>query len=302
MAPTDKPGIEEELVQLAGRAFYSTESLLKSDILEVLKTASVRPAKILKKNQGVSLAGQRVKDALQQEPNNIQLICKLGFIYAAEGKWCMAMNVLLRGWKRVGEFKGEQLRVQYLLKLCQASHREGKFRQAQAVLMDVGSIVEASDVLGCEEYLSYLILACQVSASSKDIPQALKFFNKAVAGRGLRLAARILALVSEPLLAAGAYDAARGIVEAIAEQESDSRFPPGYVHPDLTTLDAFAQARKAAREQASRSWVQRQLDRPQTELVPLGLLGATGVLILSMLCYGLYWLEQQSLERLAVGG
>ena len=51
-----------------------------------------------------------------------------------------------------------------------------------------------------------------------EVQQALKFFNKALADKSLKLAVRIWALVLEPLQLAGAHDAAKGIVEAIASK------------------------------------------------------------------------------------
>jgi len=269
----------------------SIDSLLRCDIIEVLRSACIVQVKCMPEKPSCSQAAQAARDLLADDPYNVKKICKLGLVYSSEGMWKHAMNVLLRGWKRVGELTEKRMRVLYLMKLCEASYRQAKIRQAHAVLQDIEEPDDRNDLK------SYQILAIRVLAANGEVQQALQMFTKAVEGEDIQLAARILAAVIEELQKAGIYAAAKPLVERIAEEQLPKRFPgvpsgraDAYCS-ELNMLEAYSDSLRKAAEGSK--------DKRPGQWMP----DQTAVVITAcilMICIILYWLEQKSLSRLGI--
>merc|ERR1719162_79177 len=86
---------------------------------------------------GLKHETKAAKDALDRDPYDLQLIFDLGDGYIQEDKCSNAANVLIRGWKRMGELDNPEGKFLFLLKLCHASNECGKYKQAEAVLEDM---------------------------------------------------------------------------------------------------------------------------------------------------------------------
>eukprot|EP00927_Polykrikos_kofoidii_P055107 TRINITY_DN49417_c0_g1_i1.p1 TRINITY_DN49417_c0_g1~~TRINITY_DN49417_c0_g1_i1.p1 ORF type:complete len:304 (+),score=53.93 TRINITY_DN49417_c0_g1_i1:231-1142(+) len=273
----------ELLTQWTCTYLGTIDSWLSSDILEILRTANIRPLKGFGPKSAMSDKSKRVKDKLDANHFNVHLMCELGLIYASEGRWGPAMNVMLRGWKRAKtELQDKRLRHMFLVKLCEASYREGKVKQAQAVLMDIDE--NDSETLSRDEKKSFQILACRVHAANRDAGRALTMFNAAIANEDLKLGIRILALTVDELRKAGLYGIAKRKLESLAEG--------GYLESHLQMLDAYAEAMERAEAKREATWFP-SVDHFEAK----AFIGGCIVLGLILFGYGLHCLEQRSLAR-----
>lgn len=240
----------------------------REDILDVVKMA-LRPRPVLIQKPGLPDALKVVRDALTEDPFNMILINELGRLYASHARWACCSNVLLRGWKRAKEISDAHIRFRFLMKLSEASFRQSKFKQAFAVLMDV------QEPTG-EDLKCYLLFACQVSANVGDTQRALKFFQKAIDGESFQRAVRVLALTMFDLQKANAFESAKG---ALAKMGNNSAF-----------------------DESSLEMLHTIVNKSSTRKTPVQwdkiFIGVVVAIFVMLVIYGLWLLEQRSLQGL----
>mmetsp|Transcript_54000 Transcript_54000/g.150181 ORF Transcript_54000/g.150181 Transcript_54000/m.150181 type:complete len:307 (-) Transcript_54000:28-948(-) len=286
LVETKDATLRDPLTDLAPLYLGPFHLFLKSDIIEVLKSANVR-APLFKGKPGISNEIKSGRDELHVDPYNLRGIARLGFSYASECKWESAMNVLLRGWKRAAEFKDRQLRFHFLMKLAEACHRMEKFRQAHAVLKD---IEEPDGTIGGDDaVLSYLVLSVRILSANGDVQHALKSFGKAIEGREFNAAVRIWAFCLSGLQKCGAYEAARVSMEALAGDD-------GCLNGELRDLDHYASMIRKTQEEANKKTFAQMLQNPNTVFKASVGIGIGAAIVL--FCVFLYVLEQRSLDGL----
>lgn len=240
----------------------------REDILDVIKT-SLRPRPIVELKPGLSETLRVAREALAAEPYDMLLINELGRLYASEAKWSHCSNILLRGWKRASEIEDAHIRFRFLMKLCEMSFRQSKFKQAFAVLQDIEAPEKG------EELKAFLILSVQVCASVGDTQRALRFFQKAVEGETFPRAVRILALTMLDLMKANAFETAKSSLEKLGKDYFDES--------SLKMLQNFAerQNEKAAQIDYSKLFI-----------------GIAVALAVMVVVYLLWLLEQYSLSKI----
>jgi len=163
---------------------------------------------------GTSHEAKKWKDELREDPYNLALIFQLGLAYAQDLQWDKAANVMLRGWKRVSEFEEQEIRVHFLMTLCQASMSTQKFRQALAVFND---IEEPENEQLAKRYEA---LKCYVLCSNGDASAGLKAFHRAIEGQDFDLCVGTWALCFPGLQKVGALEVTRSTLEALAADEA----------------------------------------------------------------------------------
>jgi len=165
---------------------------------------------------GLKHKTKAAKDALTNDPYNLECIQELGQEYLEEEKWVEAGNVLLRGWKRVSEFPNADRRFQYLSQLVHCSFQCMKFRQAHAVFMDI----ESPEPVDWKK--DYFRMGCKVHAMNNDLQKSLKAFHEALElcvdfEEGLALYFDTFRCLQE----VGAYEAAKSSLEKRASSDDD---------------------------------------------------------------------------------
>lgn len=228
--------------------------------------------------KGLSSEAQRCREALQQDPYNLELIFELGLAYADDAQWEQCANVLLRGWKRVGELQDHEIRCQFLLTLCQASMNLSKFRQALAVLADM----EESD--DPETRVRVEALRCHANCSAGDTATGLQAFHRAIAGQDFETASGCWALCYTALKQVGALQATRSAVEDRAANDEDRK--------KLDVLEQLARLKSDLTLDVEEDGKARQFWR-RFAMVISAILGLA-------LCYFLYILEQRSFQQFQV--
>jgi len=174
------------------------------DIEDIIRMSHLTKTKVVMPS--ISNATKEVKDLLDKDPYNLPLIKMVGFKYAAEYQWDKCANVMMRAWKRVGEFKEPVERFRFLMKLSEASYRNFQHKQAYAVLMDVE---EPSDPV---ERKAFQLLTCHIMAQQNDAPAALKAFSKAIEKDEFEAAIKFYAATAVGLKKVGAFEAAKNAV------------------------------------------------------------------------------------------
>lgn len=158
--------------------------------------------------KSMSNATRAIKDKLEVDPYDLSLIKELGLCYFKEFHWDMCSNVMLRGYKRVNEFTDEEDRYEFLMKLCEASYRSLKFKQAHSVLMDI------EEPRGGYERKAYLLLACQVHAMSSDASRALSSFSKTIEGEDFDVSIKMWAACALALKKVGILEASKNQMQS----------------------------------------------------------------------------------------
>eukprot|EP00930_Biecheleria_cincta_P002090 TRINITY_DN103136_c0_g1_i1.p1 TRINITY_DN103136_c0_g1~~TRINITY_DN103136_c0_g1_i1.p1 ORF type:complete len:272 (+),score=52.54 TRINITY_DN103136_c0_g1_i1:50-865(+) len=246
------------------------ERLREENVLDVMKCGLRTGTKLVVERPGRSNAVMKAYNALTADPLNLRHIHDLGRIYASEGQWEKAANVLLRGWKRAAEIEDPKIRFCFLLKLTEASYRIGKQRQAFAILNTIDS------PSGKSELLAFQLLACQVYCGVGDVSRALKTFKEALAGRDYRDAVRLLALVVDDLRKAGAFDAVRSAVASLEDAKS--------MQSELAMVEHYVEARDKADKES------KIMIGPKV-IIALPIIAAVILIV-----YLLYLLERWSLQ------
>ncbi|CAE8609534.1 unnamed protein product [Polarella glacialis] len=225
-----------------------------------------------KPKPGLTNESKQFKDALAADPFNIDLIFELGRAYGADQQWDKCANVLLRGFKRVSEFKNPDDRFEMLVILCQASMHEKKYRQALTVLNEIS---EPPDAL--ESLADFDSLKCQVYCFNGDMVKGLKAFNKAIEGQEFDLAISTWAGCSAALRRAGAWAVTKTTLEGLAKTDADK--------DKLDAVENLAKLKDAYLQE----------DRPKTDVARYA---AVALVVVAMLVfvYLLWLLEARSLE------
>mmetsp|Transcript_125327 Transcript_125327/g.250166 ORF Transcript_125327/g.250166 Transcript_125327/m.250166 type:complete len:279 (+) Transcript_125327:39-875(+) len=227
---------------------------------------------------GVSSEAMRCREALQQDPYNLERIFELGLAYAEDSQWEQCANVLLRGWKRVGELQDLETRCQFLLTLCQASVNLGKFRQTLAVLADMEESDEPETKVRVEA------LRCHANCSIGDSATGLQAFHRAIAGQDFETASGCWALCYPSLQQVGALQATRNAIEDLAADDEDRK--------KLDLLENLARLKNditldmAEDGKANKFW-------RRSAMAMLAILGL-------VLCCYLYVLEKRSFQQFQV--
>mmetsp|Transcript_5014 Transcript_5014/g.12231 ORF Transcript_5014/g.12231 Transcript_5014/m.12231 type:complete len:307 (-) Transcript_5014:351-1271(-) len=229
--------------------------------------------------KGLSNEAKVFKDKLAADPFNMELIFQLGMAYGQDQQWDKCLNVMLRGWKRVGEFQDPGVRFEFLCLLTTASQKEKKHRQAYAILQD---IVEPDD----EELRSnFELLRCQVYCDNGDMQKGLKSLNKAIEGADFDKAAALWANCLDPLKKCGAYDISKSNMLDLATSQEDK--------DKLEAMEKLA----ALRDEYYASHLDPVTPPSKKYAMYIGI----GVLVVVGL-YLLYLLESMSLSKLKVKG
>uniref|UniRef100_A0A7S4UYJ5 Uncharacterized protein n=1 Tax=Alexandrium monilatum TaxID=311494 RepID=A0A7S4UYJ5_9DINO len=227
---------------------------------------------------GLSHEAKRFKDELKEDPYNMELIFQLGLAYAKDQQWDKCANVMLRGLKRVNEFESEELRVHFLMTLCQASLSQGKFRQA---LMVFNEIAEPADANLAR---SYEALKCFVLCSNGDASAGLKAFHKAVEGEGFDLALGHWALCYPGLQKVGALEVTRGTLEAMATDESMKK--------RLEMVEMIRELKM--------NTLKERDQEANSKLIYHRCLRVVALLCVCVFCFLLYHVETSNLQRLKI--
>jgi len=224
---------------------------------------------------GLKHETKAAKDALAEDPYNLELINNLGFAYIEEDKWTEAANVLIRGWKRMSEFDSPEKRFDYLYRLAGASFECGKYKQALAVLMDMEEPEDPEDLQ------NYCRLECKIYANNDNMQKTLKAFSKGLElHREFSSAQGYYLHCVQSLKKVGALDAARSALEKMATTDDDKqRLKLLEVVSELkTSIDSPGGVASNKRLQG---------------FMAVALMGALG-----LLTYLLYLLEMRSLRSL----
>jgi len=218
--PSGGAGEEREGVrQRRGNAPVGSEpkgqqdSVLDDNAIEALSELLNEPEEEAKVVPGLSHAAKKVKDQLADDPYNMELIWQLGQALRDDGQWDKVSNVLLRGWKRVSEFKDSETRFEYLHMLAKAALEEKKYKQALAVLNDT----EESE--SEERSADFHMLRCQIYCFNGDAQKGLSSFNKAIDGHDFDSVLKIWSECIPAIKEVGAYDATKTTVERKASTE-----------------------------------------------------------------------------------
>lgn len=187
---------------------HSLEESVVAGLREHVRAAAEVPAQPSR-----SHAAQRAKEALEQDPTNLELLYELGCRYAEAGHWMQSRNVLLRGRGRLDEIHDRRRRAAFASALCEAYYSCGQAKEAVGVL---GSIPELEDTALA---VSRATLACKVYGAAGDRQRSLKEFCKAVDGQDFDGALRVWSVTRADLRQAGALDAAKGMMERLADDD-----------------------------------------------------------------------------------
>jgi tetratricopeptide (TPR) repeat protein len=261
-------GVLMEKARNEGRG--TTESELRQCVEEDMKKLAEGKKGPL---PGLKDETKRAKDALTADPYNLQLIYELGMEYVKEEKWKEATNVMIRGWKRVSEFKEPSARFTYLYQLAECSVICKQYKQAYAILMDM------EDPEDPEDLQAYSILQCKVYCENDQLQKALKAFHKAL--EGITTFEDALPVWTQTVFAlkkVGAYEAAKSAIDRMAETEDDQN--------KLKVLSTMNDLKETLEKSEKGS-----------NLPKLGVIGVL-VFFLCLFTYFLYVLETRNLKSM----
>jgi tetratricopeptide (TPR) repeat protein len=253
-----------------GNTTWELNKAVEEDMKKLMERASETKKGPL---PGLQEETKKAKDALTADPFDLSLIHDLGCEYIKEEKWPEATNVLIRGWKRVGEFSEPADRSLYLYQLCEASFACRKYKQAHAVLMDME---EPQDP---EFLVDYCVLQCKVFCENGELQKALKAFHKAIDSTTVfDNALHVWSQTLSGLKKVGAYEAAKSAIErkATTNKQQDSLKAVATV-TDLK--DSLAKSEKQAG-------------------TPKFLLVSGWMAMLSIIVWALWFLEERSLKAM----
>lgn len=230
---------------------------------------------------GIKHETKAAKDALENDPYNMQRIFELGVEYIAEEKFSHAANVLIRGWKRTSEIADPQNRFAYLLKLAYASNECEKFKQAEAVIADMEE-PEDPDLK-----FDFCRLATKVYANNNNLVKTLKAFNQGLEKcQTFEHASALWADTLGCLKKVGAYDAARSAIEKKVAQFCSDEDEIESAMKKLQVIEAFGEIKASISSQVTRS--------AQPLIPPMAKWGLFAFL-LCLFVYFLYLMESRSL-------
>mmetsp|Transcript_33333 Transcript_33333/g.76003 ORF Transcript_33333/g.76003 Transcript_33333/m.76003 type:complete len:275 (+) Transcript_33333:68-892(+) len=197
---------QEGLTSLPGEGKLSPE-----DIQEWINAANRQP------KPGLSDNAKAMKDALDRDPFNMDLILKLGVAYMQDDQWDRCANVMIRGMKRMSEFKDIDQRNQFGTLLCHASMQTKRYQQALAVLLDMEAPHDK------DKLKAFSMLACKVYCYNKRAPDALKALSVLVEGEKGQTLSSTWAVLASSFKHAGVYEAAKSCVMKQLRTDDEKR-------------------------------------------------------------------------------
>lgn len=230
-----------------------------------------------KPKPSMSNVAKKAKDALEEDPFNLELMYKLGKAHADDNHWTQCGNVLLRGWKRMSEVSDEELVFDFLVQLCEASMKLDKWKQASAVLSDIVPLKDPDDLR------HYSLLACKVYAENGVPHESLAAFRVAVDGIDFAAALNVWVECAASLRHAGLYASARATMQSLATVEEDGR--------KLEVLETLIELK----EHGNKTQKQPASTTQRNTVIALV------VLLLTALLYGTYLLERQTFDAFKGG-
>jgi len=244
---------------------------LVNQITEMVKKLQAGP------KPGLSHNAKKWKDQLKEDPYNLESMYRLGVAYAQDEHWEKCANVMIRGLKRMEEFKEIEQRYDYLYTLCQASLRVRKYQQALLVLKEMKLPED-------ETFTELEVLQCQVYCANGDAQKGIKNFHEAIKDKDFTDASAVWAMCHMYLRKVEAYDICKQAIEAIAAKEDD----PDAAQKKLAVLESIAALKDSAKDDASAT-------PPWWTIAKYA-----GVLYLFFVIYVLYYLEGRSLAGLKI--
>lgn len=246
-------------------------------VIDIMKCGVRQGTKPAVERPGRSRKVMEASNSLAADPYNLRLIHDMGMVYASEGQWEKAANVMLRGWKRAEEIKDDKIRFRFLMKLCEASFRISKPRQAFAVLSSIGGAPDNADLA------AFYAMSVQVYCAVGDMHKALSTFKKAIKGQEFRDALTLLAMVTEDLRAAKAFHPVRDAVKALSSKSKEL---------ELGIIEHYVAAKDKQEQEDGK--LSNKLASPNL------FIGAAVVVCLALFLYLLYLLEQWSLKQWSI--
>jgi len=250
------------------------------DIEDIIRSSVMPRSKVVQSS--TTRTAQIAKDALDEDPYNIELIKNLGLIYSSEHQHDKAANVMVRGWKRSAEITDATDRFNFLMKLSESSFRNRQCRQAYAVIMDVE---EPTDY---NEKKAYQLLSCHILAEIKEAPKAMQMFSKAIEGEEFDMAIKIWAACAIRLKQVGALEAAKNALMNKARPGQQAAMDKSRIE----TVESWGIMSASSGTPKSLPSLE---DGPQKWMI-----GVFMGLWLLLIIYVLYWLEGRSLRVLKI--
>lgn len=233
-----------------------------------------------KPKPGLSNEAKKWKDALATDPYDMTFITRLGIAYAADRQWQQSVTVLMRGWKRVSEFKEDKAALEYLQLLAQGSYKLQKFRQALAVLHDISDdMLSSADEEGRSRVHA---LRCQVHCANGDQQKGLKAFHQAIEGQAFDAAAGHWAACLLDLQKVDLLEVTRSTIQGRAKTDEERQ--------KIEAMEAIVKAKEQYRQ---------EMDKPKYPPALRPVLNVVYVLLGVILIYVLYVWEQRSFASLA---
>jgi len=250
----------------------------KNDEVEDIIRKAVLPRTQSKRSN--SDEAQTAKKRLEADPYNLDRIIDLGYTYASEYQYQQAAQVLLRGWKRVGEIKAPGERFMFLLKLAEVSFCNRQYTQAHAVLMDVE---QPQDYY---EKKAYQLLSCHAHAEIGDRSSALAVFSKAIDGEEFGTVIKIWSACAIRLKQVGAHQPGK---EALLKK---ARRGQNFIMDQSRIETVESWAIMSDTPENTKGWFNYE------DGVPKWMVVAFAMFMLSMFMGFLHWLEKQSLRNM----
>lgn len=169
-----------------------------------------------KPKPSISDSAKVFKDKLRLDPYNMELMRDLGYSYFEDNHFKQCESVMIRGWKRVGEFKDPYERHEFLVILSKASYYEKKMKQAYAVLQDIEEpLPDEADAR------QYEIYKCKVCCSNGEPGKGLAAFHNAIEGTNYEEATRLWAVSVMELNGAGLHEITKEEIARRADTEEE---------------------------------------------------------------------------------
>lgn len=265
----DRPTETEEVAERPGEWSPEQKQQVEEKLASLMKSMKGNP------KPGTSNEAKKFRDELAEDPFNLQAIFGLGKAYAADEQWERYCNVMLRGFKRVGELESNEDRFEFLATLAKASMNLEKFRQALAVVNDMTEPEDKDDLRGLN------LMRTQVYCHNGDLQKGLKAFNACIEGSSFQDAVKAWAACSRGLKQVNGWGVTKNTILKLAETEEEKK--------QLESIDKLCEFKDDVHK--------LQTTKTISDL-RLWLLTGFLVFLLVVLISILYWFEQRNLARM----
>jgi len=183
---------------------------------EQLKDA-VAAAELPRTLASMSDNAHSIKQQLSQDPQNLQLIFRLGKAYCGDGLWNQACNVLHRGWARLSEVQPFEQRFEYAVMFCEASLRSGRKEIAREAVrkIDFSGLSQDQETLRSHAWS----ITCEIHGAMNERQLALKAFCQAIDRQPFEQTLAVWAATRASLRCVGAYDAGKATLHRAADTQ-----------------------------------------------------------------------------------